>query len=127
MANLDQLMQLPGILAAFEFTEGGTLLNHRQAVPTDIIHPHAMTFLAYLCAANVNMARLQAKGWTRLTNSHGFEPVQQVMVIGFDWSVLIALPEEAGSPIPVSIPVLQAVVLANESANYQKATAALTR
>ena len=126
MATLDDLMRLPGAMAAFEFRGSGELLAHHIAYP-DRLSPTTLDLLAHMCAANMSIATMQARGWEQVTATTGFYPVQEFTLIGFDWSVVVSglnreQHKQAGQS---SLPPFLGVVMANESADYEAAFAAL--
>jgi roadblock/LC7 domain-containing protein len=126
MVILDDLMRLPGAMAAFEFRGSGELLEHRIAYP-DRINPTTLDLLAHMCSANTSIATMQARGWEQMTAMKGFYPVQEFTLIGFDWSVVVSglrreRHKQAGRS---SLPPFTGVVLANESADYEAAFALL--
>ncbi|MCP5419711.1 MAG: DUF2173 family protein [Gammaproteobacteria bacterium] len=113
-------MTLPGALAAFEFRGSGELVDHRIG-HQDIIDKAVLDLLAHMCAANISIATMQARGWEALTEMHGFYPVRQFTLIGFDWSVIVSgLRREAKkSAGEAALPPFMGVVVTNESADYQ--------
>ena len=127
MATLEQLMALPGALAAFEFRGSGELLDHRIANPDGALHKAVLDLLAHMCAANMSIATMQARGWETMTDMKGFYPVRQFAMIGFDWSVIVSgLQREAKKTAgEVVLPPFMGVVVANEIADYEVAFAVL--
>lgn len=126
MATLDDLMRLPGAMAAFEFRGSGELMDHRIAYP-DRLSLATLDLLAHMCAANMSIATMQARGWEQMTAMTGFYPVQEFTLIGFDWSVVVSglhreQHKQAGKS---SLPPFLGVVMANESADYEAAFASL--
>lgn len=87
MANLDQLMILPGALAAFEFSEKGELLNSRISEGSSL-NETALDLLSHVCVANTAIATMQARGWESMTSEQGFYPVQGFSMIGLDWTTV---------------------------------------
>jgi roadblock/LC7 domain-containing protein len=126
MAILDELMRLPGAMAAFEFRGSGELLEHRIAYP-DRINPAILDLLAHMCSANMSIAAMQTRGWEQVTAIQGFYPVQEFTLIGFDWSVVVsALRRERHKQAGKSnLPPFTGIVLANESADYEAVFALL--
>jgi roadblock/LC7 domain-containing protein len=110
MANLDQLMALPGALAAFEFTDKGELLNSRINAGNSL-NETALDLLSHVCVANTSIATMQARGWENMTNEKGFYPVQGFSMIGLDWTTVTH--GQYG------------VVLENDTADLESAYAAL--
>ncbi|HRC72456.1 MAG TPA: DUF2173 family protein [Candidatus Competibacter sp.] len=128
MTTLDDLMKLPGAMAAFEFRGSGEMLEHRIA-HADRINESTLDLLAHMCAANLSIATMQARGWEKVTGMVGFYPVQQFTLIGFDWSVVVSglQREQYKQAGKFSLPPFMGVVLANESADYEAAFAVLER
>ena len=126
MATLDELMRLPGAMAAFEFRGSGELLEHRIAYP-DRLSPTTLDLLAHMCAANMSIATMQMRGWEQVTAMTGFYPVQEFTLIGFDWSVVVSglHREQRKQEGQSSLPPFLGVVMANESADYEAAFATL--
>ncbi len=90
MTRFERLMQLPGVLAAFEFSDRGELIEHQidqgQAPHLD---DRILDLLAHVCVANRAIGTMQARGWETLTQMQGFYPVTGFSLIGSDWSVVI--------------------------------------
>ncbi len=128
MATLDQLMRLPGAMAAFEFRGSGELLDQRIAYP-DRISETTLDLLAHMCAANICIATMQARGWEKVTTMKGFYPIQEFTLVGFDWSVVVSglHREQSKSQGKTSLPPFMGVVLGNEKADYEAAFAILER
>lgn len=116
MATLNQLMALPGAVAAFAFQGDGTLGEH-QIAATRLIDPATLALMARMCAANLQIATLQASGWDQQpgTELKGFLPVQDFTLIGLEWSVVVDNAHHT------------AVVLTNDKSDYEAAFAALER
>lgn len=126
MATLENLMALPGALAAFEFRGSGELLKHTIADP-NVLSADTLDLLAHMCAANVSIATMQARGWESVTDMKGFYPVREFTLLGYDWSVIVSglqreAPKSEGKDY---LPPFLGVVVANESADYEAAFAAL--
>lgn len=128
MATLDELMKLPGAMAAFEFRGSGELLEQRIAYP-ERINESTLDLLAHMCAANMCIATMQARGWEKVTHMKGFYPIQECTLIGFDWSVVVSgldrerlKDKDRGK---ASLPPFTGVVLANEKADYEAAFATM--
>lgn len=111
MINLEQLLELPGAIAAFEFNERGELRNQCTAAGV-ALHDSLLDMLSHMCVANIAIAAMQARGWEQLTGAQGFYPVEGVSIVGLEWSV-------------VSRGRL-GVILHNQLANYELAFSALT-
>lgn len=126
MTKLDELMKLPGAMAAFEFRGSGELLEQRIAYP-DRIDETILDLLAHMCAANMSIATMQARGWEKVTTMKGFYPVQEFTLIGFDWSVVVSglHREQYKQSGKFSLPPFMGVVMANEKADYEAAFAIL--
>lgn len=120
-ATLSELLTLPGAVAAFEFTGGGLLLDHRL-VETSPLDATTLDLMARMCAANLSIAGMQALGWETVTGMTGFDPVRTFSLIGFDWSVSVVRPgnERCNDPF-------RGVVVANGKADYQGMCEALER
>lgn len=110
MSKLDDLMALPGALAAFEFSDAGELLSSRSAEGTGL-NETVLDLLAHVCVANTAIATMQARGWENMTGAQGFYPVEGFSMIGLDWSTVTH-----GN---------FGVVMSNSAADYQAAYAAL--
>jgi roadblock/LC7 domain-containing protein len=128
MTTLDELMKLPGAMAAFEFRGSGELLEQRIAYP-DRINESTLDLLAHMCSANMSIATMQARGWEKVTAMKGFYPVQEFTLIGFDWSVVVSglHREQYKQAGKFNLPPFMGVVLANEKADYEAAFAILER
>lgn len=79
MPALDELMDLPGVYGAIEFSCTGELGETRGA-----IEPAFAAILAQMCAANTAIYRMQATGWTQLTGQTGFLPERGFALITLD-------------------------------------------
>ncbi|CAK0746574.1 DUF2173 family protein [Gammaproteobacteria bacterium] len=110
MSNLDQLLELPGAIAAFEFNERGELRN-QCAAPGVSLYDSLLDMLSHMCVANTAIAAMQARGWEQLTGAQGFYPVEGVCIVGLEWSVV-----SRGR---------FGVILHNQFANYEMAFTAL--
>jgi len=69
MPTLDELMSLPGVYGAIEFSCTGELGQVRGDLERDFAE-----LIAQMCAANMAIYRMQASGWTKLTGQQGFLP-----------------------------------------------------
>ena len=87
MPNLDQLMQLPGALAAFEFSDKGELVNCKITEGSSL-NETALDLLSHVCVANTSIATMQARGWENMTGDQGFYPVEGFSMIGLDWTTV---------------------------------------
>ncbi len=128
MPTLDALMELPGALAAFEFRGSGELLDHRID-SSGLVDAKTVDLIAHVCAANLSIATMQARGWESTTGMEGFYPVKQVTLVGFDWSVVASgLAREAWKDSPEGAPPpFVGLVVANEAVDYDAVFAALEK
>jgi roadblock/LC7 domain-containing protein len=110
MPNLDELMNLPGAMAAFSFTDDGRLQEHKSS--HEQLNEDVLDLLCHVCVANISIATMQARGWEKLTGMQGFYPISGFTFVGFDWSAVT----HNG----------YGVVLANQDADYEAAYQALT-
>jgi roadblock/LC7 domain-containing protein len=69
MSTLDELMSLPGVYGAIEFSCMGELGEMRGDLERDFAE-----LIAQMCADNMAIYRMQASGWTKLTGQQGFLP-----------------------------------------------------
>lgn|SRR5690554_324047 len=88
MRDLDKLMQVPGAVGAFRFSDRGELLEHRLVDGADL-NETALDLLCHMCVANQAIATMQARGWEAMTGMQGFYPVRGVSFIGFDWTAVV--------------------------------------
>jgi roadblock/LC7 domain-containing protein len=102
--TLEQMMDLPGALAAFSYTDKGDITDHRIREGTEIT-PQILDLLAHSCVANIAVATLEARGWESLTGQKGFEPLQGFSMVGLEWSVVVG--DHCG------------VILKNRDVNYE--------
>ncbi len=110
--SLDRLMQVPGALAAFQYTDKGDLIAHQVKEGTELT-PQVLDLLAHTCVANMAVATLEARGWEALTGQTGFEPLQGFSMVGLDWSAVVG-----GN---------HGIVVRNRDADYEEAFAALAQ
>ncbi|QKT04442.1 DUF2173 family protein [Ectothiorhodospiraceae bacterium 2226] len=84
---MDQLIALPGVVAAFAFSDRGELTEakRRGECPLD---DRKLDLLSHLCVANLAVATMQARGWGTLTQSADYYPVEAVTLIGDKWSAM---------------------------------------
>lgn len=106
MADLDNLMSLPGAIAAFRFSDRGELLSSKISDGSDL-NDTVLDLLSHVCVANISIATMQARGWESMTGAEGFYPISGFTMIGLDWSAVTY-----GN---------QGVVLANDAADLQAA------
>lgn len=83
MATLDELMSLPGVYGAIEFSDTGELGQMHGDVSRDFAE-----LIAQMCATNMAIYRLQATGWTKLTGQEGFLPERGFAFIALDQVVM---------------------------------------
>lgn len=110
MTDLQKLMELPGALAAFEFSDRGELGEHRIAAGS-VLTASTLDLLCHVCVANIAIATMQARGWEQMTGAQGFYPIEGFTLVGFEWTAVAT--ENRG------------VVMANDQADYERAYAAL--
>lgn len=108
--DLQKLMDLPGALAAFTYTDRGDLQSHVLREGTEIT-AQMLDLLSRSCVANQAIASMEARGWEALTGQSGFQPLKGISVIGLEWSVVVN--GNCG------------VVVKNRDADYEAAFAAL--
>ncbi len=125
MAELRSLLALKGVMAAFEFRGSGELLDQAVAEGANL-DLATLDLIAHMCAANMSMATLQARGWEATTGMQGFYPVREVVLLGFDWSVMVtARSRAANNPGGNAVlPPYVGLILANRDVSYQQALAA---
>ena len=110
MSDLQKLMNLPGALAAFNFSDRGELGEHSIADATNL-NADILDLLCHVCVANIAIATMQARGWEKVTGAQGFYPIQGFTLVGFDWTAVAT--ENCG------------VVMRNEDVDFEQAYAAL--
>lgn len=86
--NLDKMMDLPGALAAFTYSDKGELLSHVLREGTELT-PQVLDLLAHSCVANLAIASMEARGWEAVTGQTGFQPLKGFSVVGLEWSVVV--------------------------------------
>ena len=86
--NLEDMMELPGALAAFTFSDKGDLQSHVPREGTELT-PQVLDLLARSCVANMAIAGMEARGWEAVTGQGGFQPLQGFSVVGLEWSVVV--------------------------------------
>lgn len=86
--NLDKMMDLPGALAAFTYSDRGELLSHVLREGTELT-PQVLDLLAHSCVANLAIASMEARGWEAVTGQTGFQPLKGFSVVGLEWSVVV--------------------------------------
>jgi roadblock/LC7 domain-containing protein len=87
--NLDKMMDLPGALAAFTYSDRGELLSHVLREGTEL-SPQVLDLLAHSCVANLAIASMEARGWEAVTGQTGFQPLKGFSVVGLEWSVVVS-------------------------------------
>ena len=85
--DLQKLMDLPGAMAAFTYTDKGELQEHTIREGTEIT-PQVLGLLTRSCVATQAIAAMEASGWESVTGQGGFQPLQVFSVIGLEWSVV---------------------------------------
>jgi roadblock/LC7 domain-containing protein len=110
MADLNELMAVPGAQAAFSMNDRGELLEHRIHQDSRL-EAQSLDLLAHMCVANMAIATMQARGWEARSGSEGFYPVEGFTLVGMEWSAVTN--------------GRQGVVIANEAADYEAAYRAL--
>ena len=123
MTTFEHLLQLPGAMAAFEFRGSGELLDYQIVDPDGSLDKSVLDLLAHMCAANLSIATMQARGWETMTDMKGYYPIKQFTLMGFDWSVVVSglrreVEKNAGA---TALSPFMGVVMANESADYEAA------
>lgn len=83
MATLDQLMELPGAVAAVSFNDSGEVSDFRGDLTDDLA-----SMAGQMCSANMAIFRMQADGWSRLTGHKGFMPEKGFAFMGLDYAVV---------------------------------------
>ena len=83
MPTLDELMSLPGVYGAIEFSSTGELGQLRGDLQGDFAE-----LVAQMCAANMAIYRMQATGWTKLTGQQGFLPERGFAFVTLDYVVM---------------------------------------
>jgi len=82
-ANLNNLMNLNGAVAAGEFSVGGDLVDYKG----NLSREHA-EMVAMMCAANSLMGRMQAESFTKHTGMN-WSPFKGWAVAAGDYSVCV--------------------------------------
>ena len=86
--NLEKMMDLPGALAAFTYSDRGELLSHQLREGTEL-SAQVLELLARSCVANLAIASMEARGWETVTGQGGFQPLKGFSVVGLEWSVVV--------------------------------------
>jgi len=87
MSSLDNLMNLQGAAAAFEFSDTGELTDHRISDESNLT-PDTLDLLAHVFVANIAIATMQARGWEKATGQGGFYPIRGFTLVGMEWSAV---------------------------------------
>ena len=87
MADIERLMDVPGILAAFSFSDKGEL-GEFKIVEGSGLNETALDLLSHVCVANTAIATMQARGWENMTGEGGFYPIEGFSMIGLDWTTV---------------------------------------
>lgn len=110
MANIENIMNLQGALAAFEFNDKGELTASKIA-DAKAINADILDLLCHVCVANGAIATMQARGWEKMTQMSGFYPIKGFSLMGFEWTVIVN--DHSG------------VIVKNSDVDFDKAYAAL--
>ena len=86
--DLDKMMDLPGALAAFTYSDKGELQSHVMREGTEL-SAQVLDLLARSCVANLAIASMEASGWEAVTGQGGFQPLKGFSVVGLEWSVVV--------------------------------------
>ena len=86
--NLDKMMDLPGALAAFTYSDKGELQSHVLREGTELT-AQVLDLLARSCVANQAVASMEASGWEAVTGQTGFQPLKGFSMVGLEWSVVV--------------------------------------
>jgi len=86
--DLQKMMDLPGALAAFTYSDKGDLQSHVLREGTELT-PQVLDLLARSCVANLAIAGMEARGWEALTGQAGFQPLKGFSLVGLEWSVVV--------------------------------------
>lgn len=86
--DLQKMMDLPGALAAFTYSDKGDLQSHVLREGTGLT-PRVLDLLAHSCVANQAIAGMEARGWEALTGQSGFQPLKGYSMVGLEWSVVV--------------------------------------
>jgi roadblock/LC7 domain-containing protein len=86
--NLEKMMELPGALAAFTYSDRGDLQSYLLREGTELTK-QVLDLLTHSCVANLAIATMEARGWEAVTGQGGFEPLKGFSVVGLEWSVVV--------------------------------------
>ena len=84
--DLGKMMDLPGAMAAFTYSDKGDLQTHVVREGTELT-AQVLDLLAHSCVANQAIANMEARGWEAVTGQGGFQPLKGFSVVGLEWSV----------------------------------------
>ena len=128
MSTLNDVMKLPGALAAFAFRGSGELIDHQTTDPATF-SPDMLDLLAHMCAANTSIAAMQARGWEKASAMNGFYPVHECTLFGLDWSVVVSGVSREAQKVEGKdlLPPFTGVVVNNTDADFEATFAALER
>ncbi|MBU2642583.1 MAG: DUF2173 family protein [Thiobacillus sp.] len=86
--DLEKMMDLPGAMAAFTYSDKGDLQTHVVREGTELT-AQVLDLLAHSCVANQAIANMEARGWEAVTGQGGFQPLKGFSVVGLEWSVVV--------------------------------------
>jgi roadblock/LC7 domain-containing protein len=110
MADLQSLMTVGGVVAAFKFSSSGELEESKTRDNSEFTDT-VLDLISHVCVANSAIATMQARGWENMTKMKGFYPIKGFTMVGFDWTVI-----SSGQ---------FAVIMPNTDVDYETAYAAL--
>ena len=84
MPTVEELMEIPGAVAAGEFDDQGNVIKF-----TGDISETAAEIAALMAVANRSVGNMEAKGWTAYTGKDGFFPVQGFAVAAGKYAACI--------------------------------------
>lgn len=83
MPTVNELMSLPGVYGAIEFSNAGELGQTQGQLEPDFAE-----IIAQMCAANMAIYRMQATGWAKGTGQKGFLPERGFSFITLDHVIM---------------------------------------
>ena len=110
MADLQSLMAVGGVMAAFKFSSSGELEESKTKDESEFTDT-VLDLISHVCVANASIATMQARGWENMTGMKGFYPIKGFTMVGFDWTVISSNE--------------YAVIMPNTDVDYEAAYAAL--
>lgn len=110
MTDLESLMAVGGVVAAFKFSSSGELEESKTRDNSEFTDT-VLDLISHVCVANSAIATMQARGWENMTKMEGFYPIKGFTMVGFDWTVI------SSSEF--------AVIMPNTDVDYEAAYAAL--